>query len=110
MYFVFSEIYNDMKVRIFALILSLGVISGFSRAAPLTTGQSVSKIPDSVNVFYGELFKALKRGYLHRKSLDWKTIERETYIKLFVANQKDVFLSKNLNRLKALSSFYFLAK
>ena len=33
---------------------------------------------DSIKVFYGELFSALKTGYLYKKSIDWKAVESET--------------------------------
>lgn len=41
---------------------------------------------DSITLFYGELFKALKTGYLHRNSVNWKKIEKETYQKLSTYN------------------------
>lgn len=33
---------------------------------------------DSIKVFYGELFSILKKGYLHKNSVDWKSVEAET--------------------------------
>jgi len=71
-----------MKVGIFTLLFLIGSSFGFSQTVTLKPNQSGNKIADSVNVFYKALFKALKRGYVHRKSLDWHTIEQETYIKL----------------------------
>lgn len=37
---------------------------------------------DSIKVFYNELFSVLEKSYLHRKSIDWKTVESETKDKL----------------------------
>ncbi len=33
---------------------------------------------DSIKLFYNELFSVLKKSYLHRKSIDWKSVESET--------------------------------
>ncbi|MFN0257303.1 S41 family peptidase [Pedobacter ureilyticus] len=70
-----------MKASISALLFFTGIISGFCQTDLIKSDRS-DKIADSTNVFYKELFKALKRGYLHRNSVDWKTIERDTYLKL----------------------------
>lgn len=84
-----------MKVGIFTLLFFMSLPAGFSQTVPLKPNQSSKKIPDSVDVFYKALFKALKSGYLHRKNLNWNTIERETYIKLsyydrFEASLKEI--------------------
>lgn len=39
-----------MKVKIFALIFSLGITLGFSQTVPLNPDQNVCKIPDSYNL------------------------------------------------------------
>ena len=33
---------------------------------------------DSIKVFYGQLFSALKVGYLHKKTVNWQAVESET--------------------------------
>jgi C-terminal processing protease CtpA/Prc len=33
---------------------------------------------DSIDIFYNQLFSNLKKVYLHRKSVDWKSVESET--------------------------------
>lgn len=70
-----------MKFTIFALLFFLNITSGFAQALQRPDPSAV-KIPDSINVFYKELFKTLKRGYLDRKHVDWQTLERDTYAKL----------------------------
>lgn len=37
---------------------------------------------DSINVFYNQLFTVLRKGYLYKKDVDWKTVEPETKQKL----------------------------
>lgn len=43
----------------------------------LSAQQQISS-QDSIKTFYDELFSALKRGYLHRKTVDWKVVEPGT--------------------------------
>ena len=44
--------------------------------------QKQSDAKDSIKVFYDELFSVLKKGFLQRNAVDWKTVESETSQKL----------------------------
>lgn len=40
--------------------------------------QKAKTSQDSIKVFYNQLFSTLKKGYLHKKSVDWQHVESET--------------------------------
>ena len=44
----------------------------------LSFAQKQSSSKDSIKVFYDELFSVLQKGYLHKNSVDWKSVEAET--------------------------------
>jgi len=56
----------------FSLLIAFCVLSLNLNAQKKTTTQ------DSIKVFYNELFSALKKKYLHKKTIDWKVVESET--------------------------------
>jgi len=74
---IFQERFNHMRNKILTFLLVLGCNLGFAQ----TNKDNESRIgaADSINVFYKALFKSLKADYLHRKSIDWKSLEDETY-------------------------------
>ncbi|KLT63972.1 S41 family peptidase [Pedobacter sp. BMA] len=75
-----KNILNLILLLIFSLGASAQSVSAKKEESIVeTSGRSVQ---DSIDTFYKELFKALKIGYLHRKSVDWKSVEPETYKRL----------------------------
>lgn len=44
----------------------------------LSFAQKQASAKDSIKLFYDELFSVLKKGYLHKNSVDWKSVEAET--------------------------------
>lgn len=68
-----------MKKISLTFLLFLIVAGGFANAAVITNDKHPISTADSIRVFYKELFKALKGGYLDRKMQDWKKVEAETY-------------------------------
>ncbi len=44
----------------------------------LNYAQKQSSSKDSIKVFYDELFSVLKKGYLHKNSVNWNEVETET--------------------------------
>lgn len=71
-----------MKNIAFVLLLFLSYTTGFAHTIAIKNDKSGITPADSIDVFYKALFKAFKVGYLHRKTVDWKTVEAETYTKL----------------------------
>jgi len=68
---------NTLTLILLALTFTIGFAQ--SNVERKQTSEAENTAQDSINVFYKDLFKAFKIGYLHRKSVDWKTVEAETY-------------------------------
>ena len=68
-----------MRATTITFLLILTYTSGIAQTDLNKMGKSRTELADSINVFYKALFKSLKVGYLHRKSIDWKPLEDETY-------------------------------
>ncbi|GAA5099024.1 hypothetical protein GCM10023210_35880 [Chryseobacterium ginsengisoli] len=80
---------------IFKNVLALFFILGLSVHF---NAQKAKTSQDSINVFYDQLFSNLKKAYLHRKSVEWKSVESETK-----ENLKNYSNFKNsLNEIKVL--------
>jgi len=68
-----------MGAKTFTFLLLLSWTVSFAQTDLTKINKPGIKAADSINVFYKALFKSLKAGYLQRKSIDWKSIEDETY-------------------------------
>jgi carboxyl-terminal processing protease len=71
-----------MRTKTFTFLLLLNCPFGFAQTDFTKANKSSTEVADSINVFYKALFKSLKVGYLHRRSVDWKSVEDETYTNL----------------------------
>ena len=76
-----------MKNILILILLLVGFVAAsaqfpVTKKAEPAVETSILSVQDSINTFYKELFKALKIGYLHRKTVDWKMVESETYQRL----------------------------
>ena len=84
-----------MKNALFVCLLMLTFNTCFAHIITTKNDLPDSTSKDSIDVFYKALFKALKVGYLHRKMVDWKRVEAETYTNLkhynsFKASLKEI--------------------
>jgi len=71
-----------MRASAIAFLLFLIYTAGFAQTNHNEIDKSVSLTADSINVFYKALFKTLKAGYIDRKSVDWETVEDQTFLNL----------------------------
>jgi hypothetical protein len=60
--------------------------------------QKAKNSQDSTGIFYRELFSALKKSYLHRNAVDWKSVESET---MKSVSESESF-NASLNEIEAL--------
>lgn len=68
-----------MKNFAFVCLLFLIYTTGLAQTILVKDNKSGITPADSIDVFYKALFKAFKVGYVHRKIVDWKTVEADTY-------------------------------
>lgn len=64
----------------------------------LNYAQKQASSKDSIKFFYDELFSVLKKAYLHKNSVDWKSVEAETKQNL----PQYVSFKKSLSEIKPL--------
>ena len=92
----------NIELRIIIMKRLLGIIFLFCGASHLNA-QKLSSSQDSIQVFYKDLFKDLKTGYLYRDQVNWDSIQAEVGQNL---KQYSDFRSS----LKEVSTIFDLAK
>lgn len=92
-----------MKIILSTILLVITTISCIGQTSVANDKKQSVGTADSIAVFYKGLFKALKVGYLDRKSVDWKIVEGQTFQNLksyhsFKASLKEItYLFDNIN-------------
>ncbi len=100
--------YNMRRIMFVALLTFVGATHGYAQNARLKDKTSGSLTAGSINVFYKALFKAFKVAYLHRGTIDWKTVEAETYEHLRQYNSFDSSLTEITNLFDRINATHCL--